>query len=51
VGATFALSQPFCSCCSSVMAPSFVRNGASTLVALLSVAVIISGIVAGAVFL
>lgn len=30
VGAMFALPQPFCSCCSSVMAPSFVRRGAST---------------------
>jgi len=30
VGALFALPQPFCSCCSSVMAPSFVRRGAST---------------------
>jgi uncharacterized protein len=29
-GAAFALPQPFCSCCSSVMAPSFVRGGAST---------------------
>jgi uncharacterized membrane protein YraQ (UPF0718 family) len=29
-GAMFALPQPFCSCCSSVMAPSFVRGGAST---------------------
>ncbi|HYM25463.1 MAG TPA: permease [Vicinamibacterales bacterium] len=29
-GAAFALPQPFCSCCSSVMAPSFVRRGAST---------------------
>ena len=29
-GAVFALPQPFCSCCSSVMAPSFVRGGAST---------------------
>jgi uncharacterized membrane protein YraQ (UPF0718 family) len=29
-GAMFALPQPFCSCCSSVMAPSFVRRGAST---------------------
>jgi uncharacterized membrane protein YraQ (UPF0718 family) len=30
VGALFALPQPFCSCCSSVMAPAFVRRGAST---------------------
>jgi hypothetical protein len=30
LGAVFALPQPFCSCCSSVMAPSFVRRGAST---------------------
>jgi uncharacterized membrane protein YraQ (UPF0718 family) len=30
VGALFALPQPFCSCCSSVMAPTFVRRGAST---------------------
>jgi len=30
VGALFAMPQPFCSCCSSVMAPSFVRRGAST---------------------
>ncbi len=30
LGALFALPQPFCSCCSSVMAPSFVRRGAST---------------------
>jgi hypothetical protein len=29
-GAMFALPQPFCSCCSSVMAPSLVRRGAST---------------------
>lgn len=29
-GALFALPQPFCSCCSSVMAPSFVQRGAST---------------------
>ena len=29
-GAMFALPQPFCSCCSSVMAPSFARGGAST---------------------
>ena len=29
-GAIFALPQPFCSCCSSVMAPSFARRGAST---------------------
>jgi uncharacterized membrane protein YraQ (UPF0718 family) len=29
-GALFALPQPFCSCCSSVMAPSFARRGAST---------------------
>ena len=29
-GALFALPQPFCSCCSSVMAPSLVRRGAST---------------------
>jgi uncharacterized membrane protein YraQ (UPF0718 family) len=29
-GAMFALPQPFCSCCSSVMAPSFARRGAST---------------------
>jgi uncharacterized protein len=29
LGALFALPQPFCSCCSSVMAPSFVRRGAS----------------------
>jgi hypothetical protein len=28
-GAMFALPQPFCSCCSSVMAPSFARRGAS----------------------
>jgi len=28
-GALFALPQPFCSCCSSVMAPSFARRGAS----------------------
>jgi uncharacterized membrane protein YraQ (UPF0718 family) len=30
LGALFALTQPFCSCCSSVMAPSLVRRGAST---------------------
>jgi uncharacterized membrane protein YraQ (UPF0718 family) len=30
LGAAFALPQPFCSCCSAVMAPSFVRRGAST---------------------
>src|SRR6185369_4032503 len=30
LGVLFALPQPFCSCCSSVMAPSFVRRGAST---------------------
>ena len=30
MGALFALPQPFCSCCSSVMAPSFARRGAST---------------------
>ena len=30
VGALFALPQPFCSCCSSVMAPTLVRRGAST---------------------
>jgi uncharacterized membrane protein YraQ (UPF0718 family) len=30
LGALFALPQPFCSCCSSVMAPSFTRRGAST---------------------
>src|SRR5688572_12360253 len=30
LGALFALPQPFCSCCSSVMAPSLVRRGAST---------------------
>jgi uncharacterized membrane protein YraQ (UPF0718 family) len=29
-GAMFALPQPFCSCCSSVMAPSLARRGAST---------------------
>jgi uncharacterized protein len=29
IGALFALPQPFCSCCSSVMAPSFARRGAS----------------------
>jgi uncharacterized membrane protein YraQ (UPF0718 family) len=29
MGALFALPQPFCSCCSSVMAPSLVRRGAS----------------------
>jgi uncharacterized membrane protein YraQ (UPF0718 family) len=29
-GALLALPQPFCSCCSSVMAPSLVRRGAST---------------------
>jgi uncharacterized membrane protein YraQ (UPF0718 family) len=29
-GATFALPHPFCSCCSSVMASSFARRGAST---------------------
>ena len=29
-GALFALPQPFCSCCSSVMAPSLTRRGAST---------------------
>jgi uncharacterized membrane protein YraQ (UPF0718 family) len=29
-GALFALPQPFCSCCSSVMAPSLARGGAST---------------------
>jgi uncharacterized membrane protein YraQ (UPF0718 family) len=28
-GALFAVPQPFCSCCSSAMAPSFVRLGAS----------------------
>ncbi|MBI3939832.1 MAG: permease [Acidobacteria bacterium] len=28
-GSLFALSQPFCSCCSSAMAPSLVRQGAS----------------------
>ena len=30
LGAMFALPQPLCSCCSSVMAHSFVRRGAST---------------------
>ena len=30
LGAMFALPQPFCSCCSSVMAPSLARRGAST---------------------
>ena len=30
LGALFALPQPFCSCCSSVMAPSLVKRGAST---------------------
>ena len=30
VGALCALPQPFCSCCSSVMAPALVRRGAST---------------------
>lgn len=30
LGALFALPQPFCSCCSSTMAPSLVRRGAST---------------------
>src|SRR5262249_51224815 len=30
LGALFALRQPFCSCCSSVMAPSMARRGAST---------------------
>ena len=29
-GALCALPQPFCSCCASTMAPSFVRQGAST---------------------
>jgi hypothetical protein len=29
LGALFALPPPFCSCCSSVMAPSLVRRGAS----------------------
>jgi uncharacterized membrane protein YraQ (UPF0718 family) len=29
-GAAFALPHPFCSCCSSVMASSFARRGAST---------------------
>lgn len=29
-GAAFALPQPFCSCCASIIAPSFVRQGAST---------------------
>ena len=29
-GALFALPQPFCSCCASVIAPSLVRQGAST---------------------
>jgi uncharacterized protein len=29
-GALFALPHPFCSCCSSVMAPSLVRRGVST---------------------
>jgi len=29
-GALFALPQPFCSCCSSMIAPSLVRGGAST---------------------
>jgi uncharacterized membrane protein YraQ (UPF0718 family) len=29
-GALFALPQPFCSCCSSAMAPSVARRGAST---------------------
>jgi len=29
-GALFALPQPFCSCCSSVMAPSLAQRGAST---------------------
>ncbi|MBI4199122.1 MAG: permease [Chloroflexi bacterium] len=28
-GAVFALPQPFCSCCASVVAPSLVRRGAS----------------------
>jgi uncharacterized membrane protein YraQ (UPF0718 family) len=30
VGALFALPQPFCSCCSSAVAPSLARRGAST---------------------
>ena len=29
LGAVFALPQPFCSCCSSVMAPAFASRGAS----------------------
>lgn len=29
-GALFALPQPFCSCCAAVIAPSLVRQGAST---------------------
>lgn len=29
-GAAFALPQPFCSCCASVIAPSLVRRGASS---------------------
>ena len=30
LGALFALPHPFCSCCSAVMAPAYVRNGATT---------------------
>lgn len=29
-GAMFALPQPFCSCCASMVAPSYARQGAST---------------------
>lgn len=30
IGALYAISQPFCSCCAAVMAPSYTRRGAST---------------------
>lgn len=30
IGALYAIPQPFCSCCASVMAPSYTRRGAST---------------------
>lgn len=29
IGAFYAISQPFCSCCSSLIAPSYARRGAS----------------------
>ncbi|MBI3069164.1 MAG: permease [Betaproteobacteria bacterium] len=30
IGALYAMPQPFCSCCAAVMAPSYLRRGAST---------------------